>query len=45
MIDAVVTGEGRVRVQINGPWRETAWASMIATDGQQLFTRSVVDPN
>ena len=38
VIDSVVTSDGRVRLQINGPWRDNgAWASMIATDGAVLF--------
>lgn len=38
VIDSVVTADGKVRVQINGPWRDDgAWASMIASDGAVLF--------
>ena len=38
VIDSVVTSAGRVRIRINGPWRDNgAWASMISTDGAVLF--------
>lgn len=38
VIDSVVTSDGKVRVQINGPWRDDgAWASMISSDGAVLF--------
>ena len=34
---AVVLPEGRVRVQINGPWAGEAWASLISIQGDVLF--------